>query len=48
MAFARTVPVARSHRVGGGSRQRTLPARDVDGYLYADLDAAQRAGQEPL
>jgi hypothetical protein len=44
MAIARTAPAARSHRVGGGGRLRTLAARDVDGCLYADLDAAQRTG----
>ena len=29
-----------THRVGGGGRLRTLPVRDVDGYLYADFDPA--------
>lgn len=37
-----------ARRVGGGGRLRTLPASDVDGYLYADLDAARRTGWEPL
>jgi nitrite reductase/ring-hydroxylating ferredoxin subunit len=35
------------HQVGRGGRLRPLPTRDVDGCLYADIDAAQRTGQEP-
>jgi nitrite reductase/ring-hydroxylating ferredoxin subunit len=36
--------VGGTHRVGRGGRLRPLATRDVDGCLYADVDAAQRAG----
>jgi hypothetical protein len=44
MAFLRTAPAARSPRVGRGGRLRTLPAGDVGGCLFTDLDAALRTG----
>ena len=31
-----------THRIGG--RLHTVPTRDIDGCLYADVDAAQRSG----